>query len=191
MSAAEHTPAYLPRCPPPNRLPTAAPPARSIRLHTNVHAVVLTMESPVMRAPTPNPISVSYTHLAGRPGLFGRACGFGCGRSGRAAVRHGWFRFCFGAHAGPQCGGAVSMPCSAAVRRVSRRIERSAGQLCAFAVPGWPVRRNRTGRSTVRRIRPLRNPGHAAFVPAWPGREEGGDKRCLLYTSVPKRDGTY
>lgn len=92
----------------------------------------------------------------------------------RAAVRHGWFRFCFGAHAGPQCGGAVSMPCSAAVRRVSRRIERSAGQLCAFAVPGWPVRRNRTGRSTVRRIRPLRNPGHAAFVPAWPGREEGG-----------------
>ena len=45
MSAAEHTPAYLPRCPPPNRLPTAAPPARSIRLHTNVHAVVLTMES--------------------------------------------------------------------------------------------------------------------------------------------------
>ena len=70
------------------------------------------------------------------------------------------------------------MPCSAAVRRVSRRIERSAGQLCAFAVPGWPVRRNRTGRSTVRRIRPLRNPGHAAFVPAWPGREEGGEQRC-------------
>lgn len=66
------------------------------------------------------------------PGLFGRACGFGAGGQAGPAVRHGWFRFCFGAHAGPQCGGAVSMPCSAAVRRVSRRIERSAGQPVRF-----------------------------------------------------------
>ncbi len=52
--------------------------------------------------------------VRGTAGLFGRACGFGCGRSGRAAVRHGWFRFCFGAMLGHSV--AEPYPCLVPLR---------------------------------------------------------------------------